>query len=367
MPLESITDNTLIQNFLALGFFGLFLLTAVAVFLALKIVAGRLRSRAHSGLAHRIVSGLRNPAFLFIGLLGLYLGLRALPDLEDWENVINRTWTVLVVLLIGRAVANVVIAFLNWYIQVMAPRTKTQIDDKLLPIFRRFALVVIYGLVGLIALDTMGASITPLLGGLGITGLAIALALQPTLSNFFAGTYVVTDGAIQPGDYIELQGGPAGYVIEVGWRSTKIRTWLNNLVVVPNSIMADTIVTNYQAPDPTMNVLITCGVSYDSDLAKVEQVGLEVANEVREEISEAVKSMDPWFGFDQFGDSNIGFWIFLQAKDRIGSFVVTNELIKRLHARFAKEGIEINYPVRKLVFPDGANAAAADPSLRKQP
>ena len=270
-------------------------------------------------------------------------------------------------LLLGRAVANVVIGILNWYIQVIAPKTKTRVDDKLLPIFRRFALVAIYGLVGLIALDTMGASISPLLGGLGITGLAIALALQPTMSNFFAGTYVLSDGAIGPGDYIELQGGPAGYVIEVGWRSTKIRTWMNNLVIIPNSVLADTIVTNYQAPDPAMNVLVTCGVSYASDLAKVEQVSLEVANEVREEVSEAVKSMDPWFGFDQFGDSNIGFWIFLQARDRIGGFIVTNELIKRLHARFAKEGIEINYPVRKLVFPDGANAAAADPSLRKHP
>ena len=89
MPLESITDNALIQNFLALGFFSLFLLAAAAVFLAFSIVAGRLRSRAPSGLAHRMVSGLRNPAFLFIGMLGLYLGLRALPDLEEWQNLIN--------------------------------------------------------------------------------------------------------------------------------------------------------------------------------------------------------------------------------------------------------------------------------------
>ena len=85
-------------------------------------------------------------------------------------------------------------------------------------------------------------------------------------------------------------------------------------------------------------------------LEKVKQVSMEVAREVLEECPEAIKSMEPWFGFDHFGDSNIDFWVFLQATDRIGSYIVTNALIMKLHARFATEGIEINYPVRKLVY-----------------
>ena len=178
----------------------------------------------------------------------------------------------------------------------------------------------------------------------------MALALQPTLANFFAGTYVLSDGGFAVGDYIELQGGPAGYVMEVGWRSTKMRTWLNNLVVIPNSVMADSIVTNYSGPVKAMNIMVTSGVSYDSDLQKVEDVALEVGRKLIEDSADAIKTTDAFFGFDSFGDSNIEFWVFLQARDRWGSFVLTNELIKRLQSRFKDEGIEINYPVRKLVY-----------------
>ena len=77
-----------------------------------------------------------------------------------------------------------------------------------------------------------------------------------------------------------------------------------------------------------------------------------------EDVPEANKEVDPWFGYDKFGDSNVGFWIFLQASDRLGSYIVTNELIKRLHARFLDEKIEINYPVRKLIYADGADGLA---------
>ena len=211
-------------------------------------------------------------------------------------------------------------------------------------------------------LDTLGYSISPLLGGLGITGLAVALALQPTLGNFFAGTYVISDGAINVGDYIELEGGPRGYVIEVGWRSTKISNWMNNLVVIPNSKLSDSIVTNYYAPNFAMNVIVTCGVSYDSDLDHVERVSVEVAKEVLATCPGAVPDYEPWFGFDTFGDSNITFWIFVQAKDRLGSFGVQHEIVKGLHARFKEEGIEINYPVRKLVYANGDGPKAVAPS-----
>ena len=351
MPLDFISENFL----LAVALFAAFSIAAGASHFILRISAKRLRQRAPEGLAYEAIRGIANSAVLFLLFLGMFLGLRALPALESWRATFTNLWIVLSVLLAAHALSNIVSVVASWYLRTVAPLTATQFDDRMVPMFRRVVLVVIYGLAGLIALDTLGVSITPLLGGLGITGLAVALALQPTLSNFFAGTYVLTDAAIHPGDYIELQGGPAGYVIGIGWRSTKIRTWLNNLVIIPNSIVADTIVTNYQGPDPALNILVTCGVSYDSDLALVERVSLEVAREVLKEVPGAVNTEDPWFGYDSFGDSNIGFWIFLQAEDRIGSFVVTNELIKRLHARFASESIEINYPVRKLVYPDTAD------------
>ena len=360
MTYETITGSAYFRPLLAVGIVVLSLMAAVVLHLGLQLVTRGLRQRSPTGVAVQIIRGVRTRAVLFVVLLGVYLALTSLPELESWRDDLTKGWTVIMVLLVSGALVNVGTASVDWYMQSVAPITGSQLDDRMFPVIRRVLLVVVYGIAVLIVLDTLGLSISPLLGGLGITGLAVALAAQPTLGNFFAGTYVLTDGSIHPGDYIELKGGPAGYVVDVGWRTTKVRSWLNTLVIIPNALLADTIITNYQAPDPAINVVVTCGVSYASDLSKVEQVGLEVAREVLEALPEAaVQEMDPWFGFDSFGDSNIGFWIFVQAKDRIGTFVMTNELIKRLHARFAQEGIEINYPVRKLVFADGTRPAAA--------
>jgi len=213
--------------------------------------------------------------------------------------------------------------------------------------------LIVYALGILVLLDYLSIAITPIVAGLGIGGLAVALALQPTLGNFFAGTQIVSDRVVRIGDYIELENGTMrGYVTDVGWRSTRIRTTFNNLVIIPNSRLADSIITNYHGPSMELAVIVNAGTSYSSNLADVERVSLEVAREVIQDLDETVKTFEPWFGYDEFGESNINFWVWLQARNRIASFRVKSELIKRLHARFGEEGIEINYPVRKLTYDD---------------
>ena len=244
---------------------------------------------------------------------------------------------------------------IDWYLENLATRTNHVIDLRLFPLIRRVGGVIIYGIGALLVLDIMDINISPLIAGLGLGGLAVALAIQPTLANLFAGTYVMTEGVISTGDYIELESGMAGYVVEVGWRSTRIRTWGNNLVVVPNARFAETIITNFQQPVPAVSVYVTCGVSYDSDLDLVEEVSREVMDNLVQNDRHAVRSYGAWFAFDAFGESNIDFWLFMQAKDRIASFNLQSNLIKNLHRRFQEEGITINYPVRTLQFPDGFN------------
>ena len=216
----------------------------------------------------------------------------------------------------------------------------------------RLTPVVIYSIGLLVLLESLGISISPLLAGLGIAGLAVALAVQPSLTNFLAGTYVMTESQLKIGDYIELSDGTAGFVIEIGWRSTKLRSILNNLLIVPNSTISNSVILNYYSPSPALNVRVTCGVSYDSDLEQVERVTLEECKRVQDESESSIKDQDPRFGFDSFDDSNISFWVFMQATDRLGSFTLTSEVIKAIHARFILEGITINYPVRTLQFPE---------------
>ncbi len=324
-------------------------LLMVLVGIMTRFMARRSRKSSEQGLAIRVIQSAKGSAQLFILSQGAFLAISSIPWMDSWESSVTIVWTTLLSFQIAYLLNSMIGALVNWYLIKVAPKTTMAFDDTALPILRRVFGVVIYGIAVMIALDTAGISISPLLGGLGISGLAVALALQPTLSNFFAGTYILADRAVEVGDYIQIQNGPEGYVTQVGWRSTKMRTWLNNLVVIPNSSLADAIVMNYNSPEMAVNVIVTCGVSYDSDLELVERVSLEVARDIITSTPEATIEMDPWFGFDKFGDSNIDFWIFLQAQDRVGSFVVTSQLIKKLHARFLLEGIEINYPVRKLV------------------
>ncbi len=346
---------------------------AFLAFYLVRVVANRFDQGTIYGVGGPVLRAARTPLALFIVVSGAFIGAQVAGQLDRWDTEVERAYAIAAILIGAQAVARSTRAAIDWYMTHLAHRTATTFDDQVLPLVRRVLSLLVYGGALLLIMELLGYSPGLLLGGLGITGLAVALALQPTLSNFFAGTYVMSDQAIRPGDYIELQGGPSGYVVNVGWRTTKIRTWLNTLVIIPNSVMADTVIINYQGPEPALNVIVTCGVSYSSDLQLVEETALDVCKQVVSTNSEAVREMEPWFGFDSFGDSNVNFWVFLQARDRISSFIVTNDLIKRLHARFAHEGIEINYPVRKLVLPEslaglapGAGAADA-PSAKSEP
>ena len=354
--------------------FAAFLIASGVANVVMRVFLGRLARRTPGTLDEELLNVVRGPVVLFTVLSGLFLALLILTNLESpryaliagFDDQIRRAWLVVVIAEVAYLLYHLLDATMTWYIQSVAQTTETQLDDRLLPPLKRIMPLLVYSLGFLMALSVLNIPISPILAGLGIGGLAVALAVQPTLANFFAGTYVVTEGELNVGDYIELQGGPSGYVVEVGWRSTKIRSMYNNLVIIPNSQMANSIVTNYYSPEPSMNVLVYCGVSYDSDLEVVESVVREASQELVNESEYAVDG-EPWFGYDEFGDSNISFWVFVQAKDRLGSFYLTSDLVKVIHSRLTAAGIEINYPVRKLVFPSADGSAPAAPPIPPVP
>ncbi len=334
----------------------IFLISLIAAWLFNKIVYPIIIKCARwtpTDLDTILIRAVRLPLSLGIVVLGGYLALTVPLNLSDGQHDTVITVTSLSGIILGIiAISSLVSGAFDWYVKNIAVRTQTSLDDQLIPLFRRVAVVLVYGLGALLVLDQLNVNINPLIAGLGIGGLAVALAIQPTLSNLFAGTYVMTEGVITAGDFIELENGMSGYVIDVGWRSTRIRTFQNNLLVIPNSRFAETIFTNYQRPVPAVNVVVSCGISYDSDLYQVEQVCKEVMEEVLEKDPNANKDYGGYFGYDSFGDSNVNFWLFVQAKDRLASFGLKNALMQRLHQRFKELDIVINYPVRTLQFPE---------------
>ena len=360
---DEFAESTLLMGIASAAVFVFFILLALISRLLIRLFLKRIRRRDDPGIPEIILECVRGPLGFFLVITGLLVGYllaigienTVLIQLSDTKDLAIKIWKVSVILTATFTVAHVIDRLIDWYLLNIAESTETKIDDTLLPTLRRVLPITIYAAGALVAIDSVGVSISPILAGLGIGGLAVALAVQPTLSNFFAGTYVVTEGELKEGDFIELEGGPSGYVEEVGWRSTKIRSRFNNLVIIPNSRMAESIVTNYFSPTPAMNVVVTCGVSYDANLEDVERFSVEEAKAVIKDSDKAIKDVEPFFGFSNFGDSNIDFFVFLQAVDRSGTFTLKSELIKRIHERFNVEGIEINYPVRKIVYSEPIN------------
>lgn len=335
----------------------IFAAAAAVIHLLLYPLAMRVAHRTPTELDGALIQASRWPVSAGVVLLGVYVSLLIALDFSPSarrivELVFGAAGTLVGVGLMERLVSRT----LDWVIEQQTRRAGEGVDLRLLPMLRRVVMGLVYVMGALLVLSALGVSVNPLIAGLGLGGVAVSLAIQPTLSNLFAGTYVMTEGVVSRGDYIEMEGGVAGYVEDVGWRSTRLKTWGNNLVVIPNARFAETIITNYDRPQPPVNVYLTCGVSYDSDLARVEAVSMEVMNSLLESSPYGVKEYGAYFGFDSFDESNVGFWLFVQAKDRLASFELRSALINELHRRFDQEGIVINYPVRSLHFTSGPDA-----------
>ncbi|MBI5417362.1 mechanosensitive ion channel family protein [Candidatus Poribacteria bacterium] len=215
---------------------------------------------------------------------------------------------------------------------------------------KNFATVVIFLIGGLFIMNSIGISIAPILTALGVGGLAVALALQDTLSNFFAGLYVTISRQIRLGDYIKLESGEEGYITDITWRSTKIRSLANNIIIIPNTKLSQTIVTNYFLPEKKMGISISIGVSYNADIDYVEKVLMEEAAIAQKEVAGMSKDKLPIVRLiPGFGDFSINFTLLCQIDEFENQFSVQHELRKRILKRFNKEKIEIPYPVRTII------------------
>jgi small-conductance mechanosensitive channel len=310
-----------------------------------------LTKRTKTTLDDKILKAISGPIPLLITVIGVYIAFNIIPSFAGHVPLITFFFHQAMILVAAYTIMKVGDALIEWYVEEIAPKSKLMLTD-FLPLIKNVfnAFVIIIALI--MILDKLGIKVDALIASLGIAGLAVALALQETLSNFFAGIYMSADRLNRPGDYIKLQSGEEGYVTKIGWRSTQMRTLDNNLVVIPNNKLSQTIVTNYAYPSPEMNIVINTSVSYDSDLEKVEKVTREVAYEVQS-LVEDKEDFAPLIQFTKFADSGIELRIVLKVKQFTEQPGLKHELIKKLQARYRAEGIEIPYPKRDVYIKEG--------------
>jgi small-conductance mechanosensitive channel len=216
--------------------------------------------------------------------------------------------------------------------------------------------VIIIGI--LILLSSLGISITPLLTALGVGGLAVALGLQDTLANFFAGFNVSLAGYVRPGDYIKLNSGEEGYVADISWRSTTIRAPSNNLIIVPNSKLAQANVTNYNLPERRLSLSIQVSAGLDADPDRIETILLEETQKGTGEIKGLVSDPAPVVRLiPGFGSSSLDFTLICHVSEFADQFPVQHELRKRILKRFRMEGIVIPLPARTIYVRETGGAA----------
>jgi small-conductance mechanosensitive channel len=323
---------------------------------------GRLASWAkHSGRAvddqfvaavrHDFVALIRSALKPLLLLGGIAIAVNSLPVPAHILALCNRLFTLaMIVIALYYTYKAVMISFRAWL-------SSNTASLSLVEPAAFFIRVVFAGLGITILLDNLGVSLKAVWTTLGVGSIAVALALQDTLSNFFAGVYLRLDRPVKLGDYIKLESSEEGRVEHVGWRSTRIKTIPNNVVVIPNSKLASAIVTNYSMPEEQMSLLLPVSVSYDDDPERVEAILLEEAKAAARDVQGLLADPAPYVRFmPGFGDSSLNFTLFCRVATYVDQYLVQHELRKRILARFRAEGIAMPFPQRDVHVYQASNS-----------
>jgi len=295
-------------------------------------------------IEHLVLRRLPNAAFFlntlsglgrWMGLVGgLGVALRYSLLLPEWHTDIALAWKICSILIITVFLARLVGRY------VMDQTASISIELPSTSLVQHVLNSVVYTVGFLIILQMLGISVTPVLTALGVGGLAVALALQETLGNLFAGIQIIASRKIRIGDFIRLESGQEGYVTDITWRHTTIGTLPDSTIIVPNAKLASSIVTNTHLPTQEMTAQLDLGVHYDSDLEHVERVASETALAVLNAYPVKVDNPDIRIYYRAFADSSINFSILFQVPEFSDQEPLLHALVKALHRRFREEGIE---------------------------
>lgn len=322
----------------------LFLLGSYAVTLALRLVE-RLTKKTGTDLDDKIIMALALPIRFLAAALGFFVGFRDYDwtwQVKDKEFTIADVFFVLVVLIVGFTLSRLLKTLFKWY----GGREDLKLSQTMFIFVRKVVSVIVYLVAAMVIFRQLGIEIGPLLGAMGVAGLAIAFGLQSTMENLFSALFVVMDKSINVGDWIQLEDGTKAYIEDISWRSVRIRTIAGNTVIVPNSVFVGQKIASYDYPEKSFYTNVAVGVSYDTDLEKAEYVAGQAAAKVIQDVGVSQQENNPIVRFREFGDSSINMIVIVKV-DNVGQEGnVQHALIKEIHKQFAASKIEIPFPQR---------------------
>lgn len=353
---QNYTENLLIPA----GIIVVAIIVGMVVRWVLQNWLGKLAKRTETEYDDILVSVLGRISVYVAMLAGIYVALDQAPYAARVMEYTQPIVLALFVLVLVRGA----VALLTGFIRVRADASGSTIA--LASLTRKIVQIIAYGLGGITILNFFGIAITPILTALGVGGLAVALALQDTLSNIFAGMYITLANQIRVGDYIKMEGAIEGFVMDIGWRNTAVKPFDENLVLIPNNKLSQAIVTNFHLPRKSVRMRADVGVDYRSDPEHVERVLYSIIDECghnsveeaeREEQPEGkirglLREAPPVVRFATFNNSSLDFFVSFAVSDFDYQYSARHEVMKKIYYRFRKEGINIPFPIRTLHFGD---------------
>ncbi len=343
--LVTLTDavSTLTSNkwLLALSIFvAFYILAAIFVYVIERYVRSFVKKLPHGDFGDLLLSTTHRPIRTLLLLIGLRLAVVPLALAEKYGVVINRVLDTLVLIVVTYLVIIVTRVILTSWGKQWAAKTKTKLDDQILPLMKSTFDVLLSVIGFLLMLDVWKINIGPFLASLGIAGIAIGFAVKDSIANIFGGIQIVLDRNITVGDAVDI-GGVAGSVKDIGMRTTKIRTYDGNTVFYPNAKLAESVIINMnKRPHHRSRFTVQFGVSYDADPVKVETAIKKAAKGAKLILQDPA----PTIFFDTFGDSAMTFKVMYWVKSRSDKLEADRALKHNLLKEFKKARIEMPFP-----------------------
>lgn len=304
----------------------------------------RLTSHTKTDIDDRIVAALKSPIFYAVVLLGAFTSLHYLPLGEKIFYYVDNLLQTAVIAIAAISAIRVSTILIDSIGKRVTAKTKSTLDDELLPLFKNVAKIIIIFIALMWTLAAWDIDITPLLASAGIVGIALAFAAQSTVANLFGGIAIYFDKPFRIGERIQLESGEIGDVAEIGIRSTRIRTLDHTMIILPNDKIVNSKIINFHQPVAEMNVKINVGVAYGSDTGKVRRTLLKVAKSAQS----VMKNPAPDVFFVEHADSALKFLLIAWISDPSKRISALDEINEGIAREFKKEKIDIPFPTQTV-------------------
>jgi len=340
-------------------FFVLLILLRVGLYIIQRIFV-KITSKTKSDLDDIILEKSNKPLNYIALLISLVVALQEISFESGVGGIVFKILYTLLAVSTGYLVFHITDISLMRLWKKISEQTDSNIDDTIGQLVHEVLRITLILIIGIFILNIWGVEIGPFLAGLGIAGLAVALALQPTLSNIFSGISIVLDGTFKVGDVIEVNG-LSGEVYQISLRTSRIKSFDNEMIIIPNSVMAGSTVKNFFQPDISIRVNLEFGVEYGVDPEYIKKIVLEEVDQIKlidkEKESQVV--------FLEMADSSLNFKVRFWVDDISKKWPTHQEAITRIYRRLYKEEIGIPYPQKTVWMRDEKNVKSPSPDDKK--